>query len=460
MRFVNDLETNIGVLQRCFLHADTFRVRRVRGADGKARTAVCFSDDTANGERISREIVAPMTRRPPRTLRETGETIACSSRSVCGDVRETAAQIAAGSCAVLTDGTSRVLIYDVKAPKERGVSQPDGEGSVTGAHDGFNENLMQNLSLLKKRLATPRLKTEMFTVGKCSATPVALCYMDGIAKRAAVRDIRRRIRGIAADTVWNTARIAEILCGGRGMLFPRTGATQRPDVVCAKLCEGRIALLVGGCPTAITIPFVFAETFQAPDDYAFTYLYGNVGRLLRWAGFRLAVLLPGVYLALILHHPQMLPEQLAYSIAAAQRGVPFSSLTEMLALLIVFEFLRETGARMPEAIGLALNIVGAIVLGQASVDAGFFSAPMIIIGALSGTLGLMVRQLRGTVFFLRIGFLLAGAWLGLAGIAAGWAATHVYLCSLRSFGAPYFRAATPFSPSFFRGVPESGRRRG
>ncbi len=449
-RFVCDFKLNSEWLTRQFAGDATFQARRVVNAhQPELPVMVFYYDSMVNGDRLNRDVITALRREKltaagEETATVTAGVLYAGTQMLSDDSALAAVQIASGDCVVMVGDCPRVIILDLKGFASRSVQQPDGEISIAGPHEGFNENIINGLGLIKKRLCSPKLRSEFIRIGTRSNTAVGLLYMDGIADRGLVERVRQRVSAISIDGVWDANYVCEMLLGNATLLFPRVGKTQRPDVAAAALCEGRVILLVNGSPTALSLPCVFTEIFQTADDYYTVRPYGNVGRVLRTVGFFLSFLVPGIFIALVLHHPAMLPGELMYSVAAAGRGVPMGSLPEILLLTFVFEILRETGARMPSAIGLALNVVGALVLGQAAVEAGFVSAPMVIVVAFSGTVGLMVGHLRGTVFFLRLGFIAAGAlwgWFGILGLGFG---VWCYLHSLSSFGVPYMYTFSPF----------------
>lgn len=197
---------------------------------------------------------------------------------------------------------------------------------------------------------------------------------------------------------------------------------------------------------ALTIPHLFIEYFQANEDYYINFYFSSISRLLRILGFMITVSVPAVYVALVTFHQEMIPTPLLLSISAARQGVPFPTIVETILLLFVFEMLRETGTRMPTNIGQALSIVGALVLGQASVEAKIVSAPVVIVVALSGITGLMIPRIKGAAIILRFVFLLLSAFLGLYGFIFGITGLLLHLCELRSFGIPYMLHLTSLDP--------------
>lgn len=444
-------EKRLKEFQSTFERAITFRIKRIVNQNHPDLPIALFLFDAmVNSNVLNRDIVLPLSTRPLQlTDNQLIDEVAWSGVFACAleftdDMEKAKIQIASGDCIILVGEQPQMIIADVKGMVQRSISAPDGEVGVLGPQEGFNESIIHNLALVKKRLSSPHLKSEMVKIGRQSNTAMALCYMENIAKKELVDEIREKLSAIDIDSVWDASYVIEMLCPDDTMVLPTAGRTQRPDVFSAKLCEGRIGIIINGTPVAVTLPFLYAENFQVPDDYYLPQPYGTVGRILRMAGFWLSFLVPAIYISLLLYHPEMLPQQLLYSITAAGQNVPLSALPEMILLFIVFEILRETGSRMPQAIGLALNIVGAIVLGQAAVEAKFVSAPMVIIVAFSGTVGLMIRELRGSILLLRFAFIVSAAAFGLFGVYTAFILLWCYLHRKKSFGLPYMYTATPF----------------
>ncbi|MBQ8894007.1 MAG: spore germination protein [Clostridia bacterium] len=353
------------------------------------------------------------------------------------DIQKAMIQIGAGDCVILVGDTACCIIVDAKGMPKRGNDVPETEISLLGPQDGFNENIMGNLGLLKKRIATPDLKCEFVTAGKRCNNKLAICYLEGIARSELVDELKKRIDKINIDFVPDGNILAELVRDCPYSIFKTVGKTSRPDVLASKILEGRIGVILDGSPVAITLPYIFAEAFQSPDDYYQSYLYANIGRVLRFAGFLIAVFLPGFYLAVVNFNPGVLPAHWLYTVLASSEGVPIQTVTEMLFLFFAFEILRETGSRMPAGLGLALNIVGAVILGDAAVTSNIVSTPMVIIVAFSGVTGLMVKDIKGAVFYLRLGSILAGAIFGLPGVALIGVGALMHLASLHSMEIPF-----------------------
>ena len=344
-----------------------------------------------------------------------------------------------GECLLLFDGCAEGLTIDTKGWRTRGISEPENERVLQGPHEGFDEAAMPNLAQIRRKLQTPDLCSEMLRVGRRSRTRVMICYLGSLADPELVRTLKERIEGIDIDGILDVNYINELIRDRKRSMFKTCGSTERPDVVAAKLLEGRVAILADGSPVVLTAPYLFAENFQSDEDYYLNFWVSSVGRLLRYLCFFLAISVPAIYLALITHHKRLLPTFLLLSAAGSRAGVPFSSFLECLILIFVLEILKETGARMPQNVGHTLSIIGGLVVGQAAVEARLISASMLIVVAISGIAGLMIPRLRAAVFYLRLGLVILSVPLGLPGVFLGITLFLIHLLQISSFGVPYLQ---------------------
>ncbi len=447
MQFVNDFETNVNIFKDAFDKDTTFKVKYIKNENKPTlKIAIAIVNCMVSNDVVDRDVIKPLcynliSQDIQLTLRS---AITAHTAALEYDANNALISVAGGDCAVIIEDNPCVIVIDSKGMKQRDVSAPETELSIAGPGEGFNENIMTNLSLLKKRVATPKLKSEFMMCGKQSNSRYCICYLEGVVRPEIIERLKKRLEKIDIDYLGDSSYIAEIIRDNKSSFVKTYGKTNRPDVLAAKLLEGRVGIIFNGSPTALTFPYIFIENFQTPDDYYLNCYYANVGRILRLLGFFVSFLLPSLYITLILHHTSMLPTEWLYSISASQAGVPLPSLLEMLLLFGIFEALRETGARMPSSMGLALNIVGAIVLGQAAVDARLVSASMVIVVSFSGVAGLMVYDLKGAVFYIRFGMILLGAILGLPGLAFGFTLLLLFLYNMTSLGVPLMTAFTPF----------------
>jgi len=338
---------------------------------------------------------------------------------------------------LLLENDSNALIINSKGWRTRGISEPVNERVLQGPREGFDEAAMLNLAMIRRRLLTPDLCIELQRVGRRTDTSVFVCYLESLADKKVVSQLKKRISKIDIDGILDSNYITEHIRDHRGSIFKTVGATERPDVVVAALLEGRVAVVVDGTPVVITLPYLFSENFQSDEDYFVNYAVSTAGRILRYVCFFLSVSAPAVFVALTTFHLNLLPTVFTVTVARLRSGVPMSSFFECALLILFFEILKESGLRTASDLGSALSIVGGLVIGQAAVEARIVSAPMLIIVALSGISGLMVPRLKGAVLYLRYAFLLVSAFLGFYGYMALALVIALRILSLRSFGADY-----------------------
>ncbi|HZK70739.1 MAG TPA: spore germination protein, partial [Clostridia bacterium] len=337
----------------------------------------------------------------------------------------------------LLDGYDKALVIDTKGWKVRAVTESTSEKTVRGPRECFTEAIMVNLSLIRRKLKTPDLKFVFKDIGRRTKTKVCMCYLESVASPQIIAELNKRIETIDIDGILDSGYIQEMIKDSPLSPFKTIGNSERPDVVVAKLLEGRIALIVDGTPDVLTLPYVFIEYFQSNEDYYHNFIYGSLGRIIRIIGAIITISVPAVYVALITYHQELIPTSLLLSISASIQGTPFPTIVEAMVLLFAFDMLREAGTRMPTAVGQAVGIVGALVLGQAAVEAKFVSAPMVIIIALAGISSLALPKMVGASITIRLIFLVLAASLGLYGFIFGVIGLLIYLFGMRSFGVPY-----------------------
>lgn len=295
---------------------------------------------------------------------------------------------------------------------------------------------------------------ETIIVGQVSQTDIVIAYIDGIAPNSVLEEVRKRIRRIQIDGVLDSCYIEEFIEDITWTPFPQVQNTERPDVVCASLFEGKVAIFVDNTPFVLVVPMTFWTGLQAADDYYERSIYTTFVRFIRYALLNIALLLPSLYVALTTFHPQLIPTNLLISIAAAREGVPFPTVIETLMMEFMFEGLREAGIRLPKPVGSAVSIVGALVIGQAAVQAGIASAPVVIIVATTGisSFGIPRYNLGTACRLLRFPMLIMAGMLGLYGVIIGFFIIIIHLLGLRSFGVPYMSPVAPLIPGNLKDI--------
>ena len=348
-----------------------------------------------------------------------------------------------GNALLLIDGVNIGWIVGAKFLPVRAVTEPPTDVTVKGPREGFIEDVKVNMALIRKRLKTPKLQFESMRVGKNSDTVVTLCWIDGTSKEGIKEEIKAKLQTLQIDFVPDSSYIAAFLSPRQHSIFHTIGTTEKPDVFAAKLSEGRVGVLVDGSPIALTAPYLLMEDLQTSEDYFVSPFVATIFRLLRVFALLISLLLPAFYVSAQLYKLQLLPLGLTLTIASSIRELPLSPNLEMFVVLFLLETLKEASIRMPKYVGMSLSVVGALVLGETAVSAGFLSTPAIIVVALSGICLYTVPDFVETGSLLRWLFLLVAGSIGPFGIVLTTAFLLCYLLSVDCFGAP---ALAPFSP--------------
>lgn len=352
--------------------------------------------------------------------------------------------ILSGDTVLFIDNSKLALIASLRKMEKRAVDEPKTESVVRGPREGFIEGLGTNIALLRRKMKNPALKFYTIKIGKETQTEVCVAYIKGIAKDEVVEEVKQRLQRIDTDAILESGYIESFIEDAPMSLFPTVGNSEKPDIIIAKLLEGRVAILVDGTPFVLTVPYLFIEAFQNSEDYYSRPFYATFIRWLRWLAFFFATFAPALYVAIATYHQEFLPPALLVSIAAAQEGTPFPTMVEALLMQVLFEILREAGVRLPRPVGSAVSIVGALVIGDAAISAGLVGAPMVVITALTAISSFVTPSLIDIGTISRFIFILAAGVSGLYGVMLAFVVALTHQVSLRSLGAPYM---SPLAPS-------------
>ncbi len=354
-------------------------------------------------------------------------------------------EILDGNIAFLVDGVGGFFSIAASSREGRAVEHPTSQTIIKGPKDAFTEDINKNLFLIRKRIRNKALKVEDMTLGKVTHTKIKMLYISSIAKTDIVKDLRDRLAGIDYDGILDSGYIEQLLKTDKYSIFPTILNSEKPDAVAGALLEGRVAIIVDGTPYVLTAPAVFNDFIQASEDFYYTFLVATAMRITRYIALFLTLLVPGVFIALTTFHQEIIPTPLLVSIAAQREGVPFTAVMEVLIMEISFEIIREAGIRMPRAIGPAISIVGALVLGQAAVEAGLISALVVIVVAITAISSFAITNygMSNSIRLLRFVFIVLAAVLGLYGVSMGLIILVLHLCKLKSANVPYL---TPVAP--------------
>lgn len=446
IKLAKSLERNIAIFEDIFANDGTVRFRRMENRYHSCLKCCLISIDGMVNKDITNDgILFPIINSHfdeeiiSRNLLDFLSEKIITSNDVrkARNVDDAIGSIIYGDSVLLVEGCSEALIVDTKGWKSKAVGESEAEPVVRGSREGFTEAININLSLLRRRIQTSDLKFMFRSIGDRTNTKVCICYLEGLANEKILNELIKRLDKIKIDGILESGYIEELIRDAPLSVFQTIGNTERPDIVAAKLLEGRIAVFIDGTPFVLTLPFLYMEYFQATEDYYDNFIFASFNRLIRWLGFFLSTSIPAIYIALTTFHQEMMPTPLAISISTARQGVPLPTVVEALIMLIIFAILREAGIRLPKPIGQAASIVGAIVLGDAAVNAKLISAPIVVIVAATGISGFLNPKILGPSVLLRYFLLILSSFLGLYGYIFGVLALTIHLVSIRSFGIPY-----------------------
>ena len=361
--------------------------------------------------------------------------------------------ITSGFAVLMIDGAEELYAVGVQGYSFRGVSEPESEVVQRGSREGFTEPLRVNMSMIRRRMKTPDLKFEQMTVGTDSKTQLMICYLQSQVSLDLLNKLKNRLSGCNLETVLASGYLSDYLeDNGSGSLFSGVGISERPDTVCGKLTEGRIAIIVDGTPAVMIVPHLFVEEFQSVDDYSNRTYYAAFIRLMKYLSFFVSVFLPGLYVALAQFHPEYFPTWLLINTSESLAQTPFPVTAEVLAITVVYEIMKEAGLRIPKSLGHAVSIVGALVIGDSAVNAGIISASTLMVVATAAICGYVTSPLYPPIMMLRLLFIVVGGFTGLWGITLATAVVLIGMCAKTSLGVPYLSSLSPFSLRRMRDV--------
>lgn len=362
--------------------------------------------------------------------------------------------LSSGFTVILVDKCDKAIVVETRMILDRGVTESTSETITRGPKDSFTENHNMNLGLIRKRIKDPNLWYEEVIVGKRSKSKVTVAYIKDIVPNYKVKKILDELKKIDIDAVIDTGYIRELLEKDQKSVFPKVISTERPDFATTSLLDGKIVILVENSPFVIILPAVLTDFFHSPEDNYQKPLNVSFSRILRAICFFLALLTPALYIALMTFNQEIIPDQLLISLAIQREGVPFPTAIEVLLFVLTFEVLREADIHSPSFSGSAMNVVGALILGDAAVAAGIVSPIVIIIIAATSISELVFYDVDiiDAIREWRLLFILAATFMGLIGFVAIFIIFVAKLSSLECLGTPYL---TPFSPLKIRSLKDS-----
>ncbi len=445
-----EISDNKNKLKKDFTDCSDFLLREC--IVGGRKCIVCVLDGMINSLQLSQMIMRPILsykfdNDAPYSVYETIKQRVVSSLEMneAENFEDAYFFLFSGFAVVFVDGMQKCLVMGIQGFEKRKTGEPSNEPNIKGAKECFTETLNDNKAMLHRRIKSPSLKIKQFKIGNQIKTSVAVCYLESAVDMRLVADVESRILSAPIDEVCDYGEIAAFLDSGIKSYFTAVGNTERPDTLCSKLSEGRVAVLVDGSPYAMYVPYLFTDSFSTVDDYNNRPFYATFNRLLKYFSFVISVILPGFYVAVGTYHQELLPPSLMYTVAAAEASTPFSLMQEAVMVLILYEIMREAGLRLPKAIGHAVSIIGALVIGDAVVNAGLVGAPMLVVVAVTAIASYVIYPLYESISVLRIIFILLGGFTGIYGVMLGVCTLCVNITSLNPYGVPYSSPISPLS---------------
>jgi spore germination protein KA len=454
-QFSPSLAANIETLKELFGPSTELVIRQIT-VDGEAAAVVSLDG------LLDRQVVAEAVLRPLLEAKDTNcrgkalqqhvmkRVLATSELMEQEDASKALDMLMIGFLLIFIDGCDSVLAAGNQGFFLRGIGASESEVSLYGSREAFTEVLNINMTMMRRRAGNHKLHFERMIIGTKSRTHVMLAYIDGTANKGIVDDIRKKLQSVKINVLLDATFLTPFLVKKPNTMFTPVCRTERPDILFAKLCEGRVGIMVNGTPFALYLPHLFHENFQNIDDYAVQPFYCVFLRTLKLLTFFSTMILPGLYVAIGTFHADLLPNYLLLIVAQSDVKTPFPLAIEALLMHLAFEVIREAGIRMPKAIGGAVSIVGALVLGDAAVSAGLVGAPMVLVVALSAIGSFVVPNLYEPVSVVRLALIAAAGIAGIYGVMAVVTLVMAEICSLNVFGIPYTAPLSPLSANTFR----------
>lgn len=441
----------------------TVRHIEINTPAGPLRAAILYIDGMVETDSLGDLVIKPLLNELPRKLRDYRKNVnvidfiakrvlTLPEVKKMRSLPKLVSDIMRGSTILILDKYDVALSSSTAAYECRNVEEPTLETVIRGPKEGFTERIRTNMVLLRRKIANPNLCFEELWIGKYSQTRVIVAHVEGVAEKKLVEEVKKRISRIDIDGVMDSGYIEQLIEDAPYSLFPTIGNTEKPDVLAARLLEGRVGVLVDGTPVALSVPRLFYETIQTPEDYYSRYFNSSIVRIIRLIFLAASVALPGFYVAALNFHPEMIPRTLIITIAANREGLPFPLVIEVIFFGLLFEGLREAGVRLPRPVGPAVTIVGALVIGQAVVDAGLVSSSTVIMTAFVAIAGFIAPGLTDIYAISRLVLVLLSSFLGFFGLILGFLFFYTHLCSLRSFGVPYMSPIAPLNLRHWKDV--------
>ncbi|MER2089683.1 MAG: spore germination protein [Sporosarcina sp.] len=436
-------------IKKLFHDSTDLSVREVTWKDGVG--IVCFFNTMTESGEVNKQIDI-IRKRAMDGLTDWGGTAASSVEAF--SVQKLVDSVSNGFVAVYFPASNLIMTITIPSYEVRSTSEPTNEFVIRGSHEGFVESTDKNISLLRKHLMIPDLVIKDLRLGKETNTKVTYVYIESIADKEVVEDVKNRLENIDTPKVYSIGQIEDYLEDSVWSPFPQFLNTERPDRVVANLLEGRIAIFTDQSPAVLVAPVTFFTFFESPDDFNGRVYVGSFFRVLRLFCFMLAIFLPAFYIAVVGFHSEILPFELSKKVKIAVQDIPYRPIVEALIVEIFIEVIREATIRLPAPVGPTIGIVGGLVIGDAIVTAGLVSNLMVIVVAMTAIASYVVPNLEmnTTIRIIRYPLMLAATLFGFFGIAIATLILFIHMMNQSSLKQPYLSPVIPFDPTRFKNI--------
>ncbi|WP_026905937.1 spore germination protein [Paucisalibacillus globulus] len=441
-----NLDKTLEIFQSIYSYPNNqdVKIRKMNISGLRKNGAILYIDTITNPMVIEEHIISPLLTNEDKT-KEISEIVTAQSITPKIVINEALIEINKGNVALFIEGESRVYLIGASQFEARSVEKPENENVVKGPKEAFIEKAATNISLIRKKIKNENLVVESLVISERSNNNLFLVYEKDLVNNKILQNVKNRLDSLNVDAIQNLSLLEQQIEERKYSIFPTILYTERPDRAASFIEDGHIVLLMDNSPDSLVLPATFWSFYHNSEDHYLRFPYGNFTRLLRFLALFITLFTSSLYVAVVTFHSEMVPPDLLLAIAATREKVPFPAAFEVLVMELAFELIREAGLRVPSPIGPTIGIVGALILGQAAVQANIVSPIVVIVVALGGLSSFAIGDISMN-FAIRISrflLLVSASFFGLYGITAFFTAGMFYLVSIKSFGVPYLSPMTP-----------------
>jgi spore germination protein KA len=445
--FSGDISIDALIIKQLYFFPQNvdFKVRHLKIAMMEKEAVIFYIPSLTDLNMVDEHIIKPLLLNSNKEAKEVSSIISASSINEEPKIKKAIKELNTGNTLLIIDGEPRCYVIHSSTAAGRSVEKPQNETTLLGPKESFVEKADINISLIRKKIRTEDFTVEKMVIGERSNNEVYIIYNKELAGEKVLNEVKARIGAIQKDAIQNLGLLIQHIEDRKTSLFPTILQTERPDRAASFIEDGHVIVVMNNSPFALVTPATFWAFYHSADDHYLRFIYGNFTRFLRMTAIFITLFTPSIYIAITNYHIEMLPADLLLAIAGAREMVPFPAILELLLMELAFELIREAGIRVPTPIGPTIGIVGALILGQAAVEANVVSPIVVIVVALTGLSSFAISDvnLNYAIRVARFGFLLAASVFGIFGMVGIFMVGLFYLTTIKSFGVPYLAPLTP-----------------